>query len=251
MSIMDRIAVSATGGDDKKPLDEVLKSYSAMGYRNFEAWIKGRGSVLDPAKGADFYKKKIAEYGMAFSSLHMPSLAAADDASIQKALDLARFAEGLGIKTVTFNADTKQVYIESVKRFLDALTGHDLTAVIQVHEGRSIGTMDDLTEVLDAVNDERLKVQHEVGSFHAMGVSWRAVCERFSTRIGLVHLKDMIGEQCMPFGAGEVDVPALIRYMEGLGYRGYYVVEIVPKDRENANRYLGEAWRYLNGLFGA
>jgi sugar phosphate isomerase/epimerase len=250
MSIMNRIAVSATGGDDKKPLDEVLKSYSAMGYLNFEAWIKSRGSVLDPAKGAACYKKKIAGYGMAFSSLHMPSLAAADEAAIRKALDLARFAEELGIKTVTFNADTKQVYIESVKRFLDALTGHDLTAVIQVHEGRAVASMDDLTEVLDAVNDERLKVQHVVGSFHAMGVSWRVVCERFSTRIGLVHVKDMIGGRCVPLGKGEVDIAGLFKYMEGIGYSGYYVVEIVPEDRENTNRYFADAWRYLNGLFG-
>jgi len=42
------------------------------------------------------------------------------------------------------------VYIEAAKKFLDALEGHRITAVIQVHEGRSIETVDDLTEVLDA-----------------------------------------------------------------------------------------------------
>jgi len=71
MDIMDKIAVSATGGDSHKPLDEILLSYSSMGYRNFEVWLEGRGSVFDVSKGADFYLEKGNKYGMDFASLHL------------------------------------------------------------------------------------------------------------------------------------------------------------------------------------
>jgi sugar phosphate isomerase/epimerase len=46
-------------------------------------------------------------------------------------------------------------------------------------------------------------------------------------------------------GTGEIDLRALIDHMEASGYRGFYVVEISPKDRENTLRYFAEAWEYL------
>ncbi len=95
------------------------------------------------------------------------------------------------------------------------------------------------------MRDERLKVQHEVGSFHAMGVSWKEVCERFNTRIGLVHVKDMVGEQSVPLGTGEIDIPGLFDFMRSIGYEGFYVIEISNKDHENTNRYFAEAVKYL------
>jgi sugar phosphate isomerase/epimerase len=245
LNIMDRIAVSATGGDSKKLLDEVLQSYSSMGYRNFEVWLKGRGSAFDMARGAEFYLEKGKKYGMGFSSLHLLPVEEPGGGSLREAIDSALFAEQLGIETVVFNATTKEVYKEAAKKFLDALEGHSITAVIQVHEGRSIETMDDLTEVLDAVGDERLKVLHEVGTFHALGVSWRDVCERFNTRIGLVHVKDMIGDQSVPLGTGEVDIPGLFRCMRSIDYPGFFVIEIANRDRENTNRYFSEAVSFL------
>ena len=249
MSFMDRLAVSATGGDDKKPLDEVLPSYSAMGFRYFEAWLHGRGSALDLSRGADYYNEKIRQYGMlGFSSLHMSSIEKADDASLQQSLRIVEFAETLGITTLTFNASGKDVYIEGVKRLLNELDGRKLTLVCQVHEGRSIGTFDDLTEVLDVVGDPRLQIQHEVGSFYAMGITWKEVCDRFAGRIGLVHVKDMIGSQSVPLGSGEIELPELFAYLEGQGYDGFYVVEIAPRDRENTNRYFAEAFHYLEQL---
>ena len=216
-----------------------------MGYRNFEVWLKGRGSVFDVSKGADFYLEKGKKYGLDYVSLHLLPVEEAEGSTLQRAIDSAVFGEALGVRTVTFNATTKQVYIEAAKKFLDALEGHRITAVIQVHEGRSIETMDDLTEVLDAVDDERLKVQHEVGSFHAMGVSWREVCERFNSQIGLVHVKDMIGEQSVPLGTGEVDIPGLFDFMRSIGYEGFYVIEIANRDHQNTNRYFAEAVTYL------
>jgi sugar phosphate isomerase/epimerase len=243
--VMDRVGLSATGGDSKKPLDEVLAAYSAMGYRYFEAWLKGRGSAMDMADGPEFYVKKAHAYGMAYCSLHMRDLESADQKAIDGAVEEALFAEKIGARTLTFTCSTKEIYVEAARKVLDAIEGHDLTLVIQVHEGRTLKTMDDLTEVLDAVGDDRIKVQHEVGSFHALGVSAVDVVERFGERIGLVHVKDMVGAQSVQIGKGEVDLPGLFDAMREIDYRGYYVMEIANTDMENTNRYFTEAVEYL------
>jgi sugar phosphate isomerase/epimerase len=242
---MDRVGLSATGGDARKPLEEVLASYSSMGYRYFEAWLQGRGSAMDMSRGAEPYLDLARRFGMGYCSLHMRSVESAEDEAVGRAVEEALFAEKLGARALTFTCTTKQVYIEAARKVLDGIEGHDLTLVIQVHEGRALETMDDLTEVLDGVGDDRLKVQHEVGSFHPLGVDAVEVVERFGPRLGLVHIKDMVGDQSVPLGTGEVDIPALVAATRRVGYDGFFVIEIQNKDTENTNRYFREAVDYL------
>ena len=175
----------------------------------------------------------------------MRDLETADQEAIDRAVEEALFAEKIGASALTFTCSTKQVYVDAARKVLDALDGHDVTLVIQVHEGRTLKTMEDLTEVLDAVADDRIKVQHEVGSFHALSVGAVDVVERFGERIGLVHVKDMVGAQSVPLGTGEIDLPGLFDAMREVGYTGFYVIEIANLDGENTGRYFGEAVAYL------
>jgi sugar phosphate isomerase/epimerase len=99
--------------------------------------------------------------------------------------------------------------------------------------------------LVKAIDNPRLGVLHEIGSYHELGVHWQTVCDAFGSKIKLVHLKDMIGSQCVPFGTGEIDIPAFFSYMDRMGYRGDYVVEMNPKDRENPNRYFREGLDYI------
>ena len=243
--IMEQVGLSATGGDTQKPLEEVLASYSTMGYRYFEAWLKGRGSAMDMTNGPEFYVEKARRYGMRYCSLHMRDLESADQEAIDTAVEEALFAEKIGARVLTFTCSTKQVYVDAARKVLDAIEGHDLTLVIQVHEGRTLKTVDDLTDVLEAVADDRIKVQHEVGSFHALGADAVEVVERFGSRIALIHVKDMVGHQSVPLGKGEVDLPGLFAATRGIGYTGFYVIEIANADKENTNRYFAEAVDYL------
>jgi sugar phosphate isomerase/epimerase len=243
--IMDRIGLSATGGDASRPLEEVLESYSTMGYRYFEAWLQGRGSAMDMGRGPEPYIQLARRFGMGYCSLHMRTVDSAGDETVARAVAEALFAEKLGARALTFTCSTKQVYVDAARKVLDGIEGHDLTLVIQVHEGRALETMDDLTEVLDAVADDRLKVQHEVGSFHPLGVGAVEVVDRFGPRIGLVHIKDMVGHQSVPLGTGEVDIPGLFAALRRVGYKGFYVIEIQNADTENTNRYFREAVDYL------
>ena len=71
---------------------------------------------------------------------------------------------------------------------------------------------------------------------------------RRSMEPALVHLKDMQGSQSVPFGKGDVDIAALIRAMDDIGYQGNYVVEIAPVDRENTFEYIKDAFRFLSEI---
>lgn len=244
-SLMERIVASATGGDSKKPLDEVLSSYSRFGYRNFEVYMSGRGSAFDLAKGPEPYLAKGRQYGLSFPSLHLTPLADDLEAGVALAIREARFAHALGVSVVNYRGESKKAAIEGAKPFMEAVGGLGLTPVIQLHEGRAIGTLEDVIEVLEGIGDRRFKALLEVGSYHALGVTWDKACRALEDDIGLVHVKDMVGEQSVAFGQGEVDLPGLFRHMREIGYGGYFVVEIANKDPENTNRYIGEALEYI------
>jgi sugar phosphate isomerase/epimerase len=243
--LMDRVVASATGGDSRKPLDDVLASYSRYGYKNFEVYLSGRGSAFDRTRGAAFYLDKGHVHGLAFPSLHLTPLTDDLDKGVPLAIEEARFAHALGVTVVNYRGESKQAAIQGARPFMAAIAGLAITPVIQLHEGRAIGTLEDVLEVLDGIGDRRFKALLEVGSYHALGITWDKAAKALRDDIGLVHVKDMVGEQSVPFGKGDVDLPGLFAYTKRLGYEGYFVVEIANKDPENTNRYIGDALGYI------
>ena len=60
--LVQRIAASATGGDNVKSFEEVVPDYSAMGYRQFELYATGRGASPDYNKGVTYYANEANKY---------------------------------------------------------------------------------------------------------------------------------------------------------------------------------------------
>jgi len=66
-------------------------------------------------------------------------------------------------------------------------------------------------------------------------------------RLADVHIKDMAGEDCVPFGEGEVDWPAVLDRLGELGYGGTLTHEPhIGRDREGIARAI-EALHRLTG----
>ena len=242
---LDQIAASATGGDSKFTLEEALTSYSGMGYRKFELYSTGRGAALDMSLGLDYYREMAKKYNITYSSLHVAPIAEDLGETFDYAVKCAYFAEELGIKPIVFNASAKAHYAKALKQFLQVTEGHDFNTIIQIHVGRAVDSLDEVKELVASIDDPRLGVLHEVGSYHELGSGWKEVFDTFGDRIKLVHLKDMIGSQCVPFGTGEIDIPALFRYFDSKGYTGDYVCEMNPKDKENTNQYFRDGLEYI------
>jgi len=226
-------------------LDEVLRAYSGLGYKKFEVFTNWSKSSFDYNSDPNFYLEKAKKYNMSFSSFHLPPIDDDIAVSLANAVKSARFAETIGVNVVLFKANSLANYIRAGKPFLDAIEKFNITPVLQNHVGSPISTLQDFREVLRGIKDERMKALLEVGQFHSVGVSWKQGCDFLRDKIALIHLKDQIGTQSVPFGSGEIDIVRLCKHMETAGYTGDFVVEMEVKDKGNTLRYLGEALQYL------
>ena len=244
-NLMEKITASATGGDVPKPFEEIVPDYASMGYRQFELYATGRGSSPDYGKGAAYYAQKAKEYGIRYSSLHLPAIEDGDEASFEDAFKWYRFADELGIPVCVFNSHKKESYAKLLAKMVTKIETFKPVLVVQIHEGRSLESLEDVRQVLKTVNHQKAMALHELGSYHAIGVSWKKVIDTFWPRIGLFHLKDMVGGQSVPFGTGEVDFASLFKTVESIGYSGSFVVELATTDRENTNRYFREAFQFF------
>jgi inosose dehydratase len=239
---MENLAVSPCSNPEMG-LDEVLAAYSEIGFRKFEVFTSWAKSAFDYHGDPESYRAKGREHGMEFVSMHLPAVG--DDLEVGEAVTAARFAAAVGAGVVLFKATSRPNYIQAAGPFLDAVEELPLTPVLQNHAGTPISTPDDFREVIEGIDDPRMRALLEVGHFHTVGVSWREGCELLGGRIALVHIKDQVGGQSVPFGQGEVDLPGLFAHMREAGYDGDFVVEMEVQDRENTLRYLREARRYV------
>jgi sugar phosphate isomerase/epimerase len=226
-------------------LDEALDAYSRIGFTRFEvftSWVKSAFDIdRDPAE----YVERGRRYRMTFASMHLPPVGDDLAGSLDAAVRAARFAEAVGAGVVLFKAASRPNYIRAAGPFLDAIDSVGVTPVLQNHAGSPITSLEDFREVIDGIGDPRMRSLLEVGHFHAVGVDWREAADALGDGIALVHVKDQIQAQSVPFGTGQIDLPALLAHMRSVGYAGDYVVEMEVQDRHNTLRYLSDARRYI------
>lgn len=229
----------------EKELEESLRFYSALGVRKFETFTGWPAAGLHPGKGAAFYREFLDRFGMRFSSLHLPPVDENVGESVTRAVEITRLAAELGIPVVLFKAKSRELYIQAGKPYLDAANGLGVTPVLQNHAGSPISTLDDFREVIQGIADSRMKTLLETGHFHSAGEHWKDGFELLGDSIALVHFKDQIGGQSVPYGTGEIDLPGMFRCLESSGYQGDYVFEMEVKDEENTEKYIKEGLAYL------
>jgi len=227
-------------------LEEVLAAYSEIGFRNFEVFTSWAGSAFDVERGTDEYLRLGRKYGLRFTSFHLPPVTDDLDGSLDRSARAAAFAAELGVEVVLFKATSRQNYIQAAGRYLNATEALGLTPVLQNHAGTAISSLEDFREAIGGIDDPRMRTLLEVGHLHTVGVSWQEGYQLLGDSIALVHIKDQIGKQSVPFGTGEIDLPGLFRHLRSVGYTGRYVVEMEVEDKENTLRYLREALDYLD-----
>jgi sugar phosphate isomerase/epimerase len=204
---------------------EFLQRCAAQGIRKVEAFTGWAGASVDFTGDAQAQREEAAAHGITYTSLHLPPVTDASGPSFERAVTAARFAAALGVKVVLYKADSRPTYIRAGKPFLDAIDGLGLTPVVQNHAGSPITTLADMLEVLNGVNDPRLRALLEVGYFHHVGQPWLEAAEALGDRIALVHVKDQIGTERVPFGTGEIDFRALFTWLRRAHYHGEIVIE--------------------------
>ncbi len=228
-------------------LEPLLEAYANLGFRNFEVFTTWAKSAVDLDRDPLEYLELAGRYGMKFTSFHLPCIDEDSDAAVERSIRAMRFAKALGCSAAIYKGKTRGLMIRHAKRFLDATEGLGVTPVMQNHVGTAITTGDDYVQVIRGIDDERMKCLLEVGMFHSIGVKWREGYDLLGRdRIALVHVKDQVGAQPVPFGTGEVDLPGLFKHLESEGYRGKIVVELDKRpDPENTLKHLADSVLYF------
>ena len=246
--IMDRLVASPCCVPEM-PLEPQLEAYSALGFRKYEAFTTWAAAALDLERDPVEYRSLFSRHGMAVTSFHLPPVKGASGPTFERAVRAARFAHALGAGVILYKATDRDAYIDAGVSLLDVVDDLGLTVVVQNHAGSPISTLDDYREVIDGIGDDRLGAVLEVGHLHAAGVDWRDGLGMLADRIALVHIKDQVGAESVPYGQGEIDLPALFRVLDTTGYAGDIVVEMeVPgATTEQTIRYLAAAIEFLSG----
>jgi len=226
-------------------LEQALSAYRELGYNRFELFTSWAGSAVDPHQPPQQYLALAQEHGFAFSSIHLPPVSDGVEESVDRSVRACRFAVELGCRVAIVKAGSKQDYIAAVPMLLDRIDGLAIITVLTNHVGSAISTLADYQEVLRDIGDSRIKCLLEVGQFHSVGVPWHQAYDALAGRIELVHIKDQIGAQSVPFGTGQIDLPALFRRLVEDGYHGDIVVEMEVADRQNTLTYLRDALLYV------
>lgn len=239
-----RFAVSPCSNPDLS-LAEALDAYARIGYGRFELFTSWCKSAADVAADPTAYSDLAGQHGFEFCSIHLPPIGPDVEAGIQRAAAACRFGAALGCRVALAKAEDRGLYAAAGKRLLDAINGLGIIPVLQNHAGTSISTLDDYREVLGGIDDARMKCTLEAGHFHTVGVRWPDAYDLLAGRIELVHVKDQVGKQSVPFGTGEIDLRGLIRRLAEDDYRGDVVIEMEVQDRENTLDYLEQALAYV------
>ena len=103
--------------------------------------------------------------------------------------------------------------------------------------------MEDYDAIFDRIQSPQVGITLDSGHFHAAGVDWALLIERYRDRIYNFHVKDHISVQSVAIGAGEVDIRGYIEALHGIDYEGALELEVL--DWENLPRYCAEAYNYL------
>jgi sugar phosphate isomerase/epimerase len=232
----------------KLALDKQLDAYARLGFRKYEAFTTWVEAAIDIEGDPEFYRRAFSERDMRVTSFHLPAVEDASGSTFERAVRAAQFAEELGVEIVLFKATDRAAYLRAAPEFLELTDSLKVQPVLQNHAGSPITTLEDYRSVLEGIDDDRVGAILEVGHFHAVGVDWWEGCELLGDKISLVHIKDQVGAESVPYGEGEINLANLFRHLNHERYTGDFVLEMEVPDAtdEQTLAYLGDAMEYLD-----
>ncbi len=138
--------------------------------------------------------------------------------------------------------------IAGIKTLLPFIEHLPVKLALEPHYGSQIQNIEDYEAIFDQIESSQVGITLDSGHFHSAGVDWKRLIHRFPGRIYNFHVKDHIGTQSLPLGAGEVDLRGYIEALCDIDYEGALAVELEVSDPENLPRYCSEALIYLRDL---
>ena len=210
----------------------------------------GFGSVIETG----------ARYLLDPRSKHEPTLVTADPAGrarriafLHRAIDVGAI---LGSEAVSFWAGVPKPGVDPdeardwLRAGLEQVVGYagrrGVVAALEPEPGMLVETVDDYRDV--AAGIPGLKLALDTGHLLVTGErDPAAAVAEFADRLGTVSIEDMRrGEHVhLPFGEGDMDVPAVLAALDAASFGGLVCVEL-SRDGHRADLMIPQAFSYLN-----
>jgi sugar phosphate isomerase/epimerase len=260
---MTKFVLSCTTCATRQPeLDEISECFIHAPRAGYKAW--GVAGPLFQTPGLmqwanyDLLNRRAAEAGLTRCtevygrSFPTGSVAEAVAAARDRLL-VFEAAEKLGSPLVVMTGRKRTPggmgpTIAGIKALLPLIEDKPIRLALEPHYGSQIQFLEDYDAIFDEIHSPQVGITLDSGHLHSAQVDWQRLIKRYSDRIYNFQVKDHIGTQSVPIGAGEVDLRGYIEALHAIGYEGALAVELEVDDPENLPRYVAEAYPYLRDL---
>jgi len=206
----------------------VLSRIKRIGYEGFEANVRFVQSQSGRVREA---KARIGETGLRFMGSHTGMTPEPGGLEPLIAVSASFGAErlvlsGSGLfengRLDAGKLKAKAAYLtktgEFCRQYGMGLTYHN-------HQGEFHGDGIEMEQLLDQTDPENLSLMLDIGHAHLAGAGVTGFVARHHQRIGGLHLRDLKGEDQVPLGQGELDLPSLAGVIRETYWPGLLIVE--------------------------
>ena len=140
--------------------------------------------------------------------------------------------------------------LDGLARVADAAAEQGVVVALEPEPGHIVGTLDDFKLVREAVKQAtQSPLQLALDTGHCLVVGDRdpaSAVKEFAAILGTVALEDMKRgvHEHLPFGQGDMDVPAILRALEEIGYERLVTVEL-SRESHRAHQAIPESLEWL------
>ena len=252
------------------PWEEALVACKTAGFSRIELLsVPGWAHVDARTADADALLVKAERLGVQYVGLHAGGIDGTNEETLAESLSYLQhgveLASKLGCSRIVFTGAARPTNLTAeshaalrarITRGLALLsaaaTARGLHICLENHYRCQVETLEDYLAILAALSaDSPVMATIDTGHFTASQVDQVAVITGLSNRIGNVHVKDHIGTESVGLGYGDTNNAAVIHALQAIGYTGDLTVELEVHDRENALRYVREAYPYMQSLISS
>lgn len=237
---------------------EVLDAMAADGWRNVElVAIPGWIHIDVVQTDANTLVKEMTKRGLVLSAIHAGALMGTDRLASMCQLSYMRAAidllEEAGAAQLVFTGGKRanenlDDFVSALAQLAEHLDGTSVKIGLENHYNNCIETIDDYDYIFARIDHPQIGIAADFGHFNSSKVDAAELLRKHAHRINHVHVKDHVGTASVRLGAGEVDIPALLAILRGIGYQRSLSVELEVQDEENLRSYAREALEYLSNV---
>lgn len=223
-------------------LQGALARVAWCGFKEVElAAIPGMCEHVVPTRdAAQEIKRQVEEAGLRAVAMEAAMNLTVPD-NIPRFLAVLRFAAQLGIEVVNTgnggksdNPEDERVVHAAIRELAPRAQALGVKIGVKAHVNQAIYNMVSALRALDAVPLEGWGINYDASHLYRVGDDMVQAVQQLGQKIVSVHIRDTV-EQVIPIGPpptqvagrGNIDLPAIVRAFQAIGYKGPVDVEII------------------------